>query len=148
MAVTPDFEGFAAAQRRLRESFGHDLRFYSPGEDPSWPPGTQLDPETDLPYDPTIEPVTGGDEVITTVRCSVVSRPMGLSKSGVDGDAKLKALGWVEEGGIVIIVDIEDWEYVRDATKVEYADETYAIRMRDHDYLGAAERYLLWAKQF
>lgn len=145
MPATPNFAGFQEAQARLREQFGHDITFLTEGVD-TYPPGTELDPESGEPFDPSIEP-TATSDVATVVHCSVVSRPMGLSRSGVDDSVKREAIGWVEEGGVVLIVDIEDWADVRDADSFEYADETYSIRQTEHDYLGEAERYLIFGSQ-
>lgn len=146
MSVTPDFEGFADAQDRLRENFGHDLTFYIP-QDETYPAGTALDPETGKPYDPTIEPESGGDFATVVVRCSVVSRPMGLSRRGTEDDVTLQAIGWVEDGGIVLICSAEDFGEISDATEVEYADERYVIRQTDHDYLGPVDRFVIYARQ-
>lgn len=146
MSASPNFEGFADAQARLRENFGHDLSFFIPAL-ATWPAGVELDPETGEPYDPTIEPETGGDFAAVTVKAAVVSRPMGLSRRGIDDSTKRTAIGWMEEGGIVLIVDADDWSLIEDATEVEYADERYTIRQTDHDYLGPVDRYLLYAAQ-
>ena len=145
MTISPSFAGFADAQARLREQFGHDLTFYTAGV-PTWPPGVALDPETGTPYDPTIDPVDTG-EAQAIVRVSVVSRPLGLSRTGVSDSSERKAIGWVEEGGVVLIVDPDDWDQVENATEFTYADERYAVRQTDHDYLGPVERYLIYGSQ-
>lgn len=148
MTIAPNFNAFRDAQRRLRENFGRPITFYAPGTAAAWASGTQLDPETGLPFDPTIDPESGGDEVTTVVSCNVVSRPMGLSQRGIDDSTKQKAIGFMEQGGIVVIVDIEDWHLVSSATELDYADERYKVTQTDHDYLGPVERYLIWARQF
>lgn len=142
MPVSPDFEGFAAAQKALREKFGQDLTFAIPGE-VTYPDGTPLDPETGKPFDPTIEPIES-EESETTVRVSVVNRPI---RTGLSDESERKAIGWLEEGGVVLIVDPEDWPEIENATRVQFADEWYAIRQTDHDYLGEVDRYLVWAAQ-
>lgn len=147
--MAPDFAGFAAAQGRLREHFGHDITFYLPGDAPTYPPGTKVDPESGEPYDPTIEPSTGGEEVETVVRCNVVARPMGLSQRGISPDTERAAIGWVEEGGVVLIIDTEDKAALvdPDAVGFDYAGERYEVRQRDDDFLGPVQRYLIWGKQ-
>ena len=136
---TPNFDGFADAQRRLRQQFGHELPWITPN-DRTWPEGVELNPETAEPYDPTIEPTTSG-ETQTIVNTSVVSRQ--ISGSGKDQVSK-KALGWLEEGGVVFIVDTTDYHLVRDATEVEYAGDRYTIRDDAHDFLGPVDRWLFW----
>lgn len=146
MAVSPDFTGFRDAQVRLRDNFGHDLSFYTPVA-ASYASGVALDPESGDPYDPTLSPTSGGGFTATTVRVSVVARPMGLSKHGIDDDARKTAIGWLERGALVLVVEPEDWPLVSAATEVEYANERYAIRQTDHDYLGPVDRYLIYAEQ-
>lgn len=145
MATTPDFAGFTEAQERLRAAFGHAIVFTIPGA-VVWPPGTALDPESGTPFDPSVAPESTG-ETTTTVTVSVVDRPMGLSRRGIDDSVERKAIGWVEEGGVVLIVNTEDWPLIRDAESFVYADSTYAIRQIEHDFLGAAERYLIYGSQ-
>lgn len=141
MDIEPDFDGFATAQATLREKFGRDLRFYTP-EETTYPEGTPLDPESGRPYDPTILPTASG-YVATDVRVSVVNRPV----QGTNDTMKRKAIGWLESGGIVLIVDPADWASIETATEVEYADERYVIRQSDHDYFGPVDRYLLYCEQ-
>jgi hypothetical protein len=52
-----DLAGFADAQSRLRNQFAEEVTFMYP-EQFAWPAGTPIDPETDEPYDPTVEPIT------------------------------------------------------------------------------------------
>jgi len=141
-SLSPNFAGFAEAQKRLRQEFGQELAWIS-YPDPAYPEGTEINPDNDRPYDPEVEPVNGG-EVRTIVLASVVTRPVAGSTSLKDSVVK-KAIGWLEEGGIVLIVDIEDYHLVRDATEVEYAGDVYTIRDDDHDYLGPVDRWLFHA---
>jgi hypothetical protein len=137
---SPNFDGFREAQKRLRQQFGQDVTWIS-YTDGAYPPGTQINPETGEPYDPTIERINGSGEVRTIVKASVVSRQ--ISGSGKDQVTK-KALGWLEEGGVVFIVDTDDYHLVRDATEVEYAGDRYTIRDDAHDFLGPVDRWLFW----
>ena len=56
-AITPDLQGFRDAQSELRQLFGQDITFQAKAA-ATWPLGTPIDPETNEPYDPTIEPVS------------------------------------------------------------------------------------------
>lgn len=139
---SPNFDGFKDAQRRLRQEFGQDLTWITP-IDPVWPEGTQINPETGEPYDPTVEPTSSG-ETRTIVRTSVVTRPIH-GRGAIKDEVSKKAIGWMKDEGIVLIVDTEDYHLVRDATEVEYAGDTYTIREDHHDYLGPADRWLFFA---
>lgn len=140
---TPNFDGFREAQKRLRQSFGHDVVWISYAA-ATYPPGTELNPETGEPYDPEVVPTSGG-ELRTTVRCSIVSRQ--VSGSPPKDQVTKKAIGWMEMGGVVAIVDIEDYHLVRDAVEFEYAGDRYTIRDDTHDYLGPVDRWLFWGVQ-
>lgn len=142
VSPTPNFGGLAEAQRKLRQHFGQDLAWITPAEE-TWPEGTEINPESGRPYDPEVEPETSG-EVRTIVRCNVVARPIG-GKAPVGDQVTKKAIGWLKEEGIVLIVDIADYHLVRNATEVEYGGETYTIRDDDHDYLGPVDRWLFYA---
>lgn len=139
--VAPDFDGFRDAQVRLRENFGKDLTFYTPGAT-TYPPGTPLN-EDGRPYDPTIQPSASG-VTTQTVRVSVVSRPIGRSRGGMSAPISDEALGWVEAGDIVLIVDPEKLPPIKDATEVDYDGARWVIRTRDKDSLGPVDRYLLF----
>lgn len=140
----PDFEGFADAQVRLRQQFGQDVIFYSGGS-ASYASGVSLN-DDGVPFDPSIKPIASG-KTATTVRVSLVNRPMGLSRRGIDNTVERQAIGWLEAGGIVAIVDAEDWHLLADAEEAQWADEYYAIRQSDHDFLGPVDRYLLYMEQ-
>lgn len=139
---SPNFDGFREAQSRLRQQFGLDLTWIS-RPDPVWPNGTEINPESGEPYDPEVQPVNG-EEVKTIVRTSVVTRPIGGSAPVGDQVSK-KAIGWLKEEGIVLIVDTDLYHLVRDATEVEYGGDTYTIRDDHHDYLGPVDRWLFYA---
>lgn len=146
MSVSPDFEGFAEAQVTLREKFGRDIHFYTPIET-TYASGVTLDPASGEPYDPTAVPTASGF-VTADVTCSVVNRPMGLSRNGISDTVSRRAIGWLEAGGIVLIVRTEtDYLTIEDATEFDYGDERYAVRQTDHDFMGPVGRYLIYGAQ-
>lgn len=73
--TSPNLAGFREAQERLRQEMGVDVDFYIPNA-ATYPAGTQLDPETGRPHDPTIQPETGGDRETVTRHVALVSRPL------------------------------------------------------------------------
>lgn len=150
-AVTPDLEGFRAAQAQLREQFGEDITFSAPAS-PTWPAGTPIDPETNRPYDPTIEPEEGGEMTeVGTIKCGIVYRPMGLSRRGIDNDIQTTAVGNFEEGAIVLIADPDDYaaNSIEMATQFDSHGETYLIGQTEEDQLGPGnvQRVLIYGEQ-
>lgn len=151
--MKPDLEGFRGAQAKLRAEFGEDIPFFAP-TGTTYPPGTPLDPESGEPYDPTILPTASGF-ASASVRCNVVSRPLGLSRRGIDTDAQITAIGNLEEGQVVLITGYEDYHDdslaidLDDATECIVHGERYVLGMRDEDQLGDGDpaRVLIWADQ-
>ena len=150
-AATPDLQGFRDAQRTLREQFGEDITFAAPAS-ATWPAGTPIDPETSKPYDPTIEPEDGGEMAdVGTIRCSIVYRPMGLSRRGIADDIQTTAVGNFEEGAVVLIADPTEYADagIEDATQFVVHGETYAVSQTEDDQLGPGDtqRVLIYGEQ-
>lgn len=84
--AAPDVSGFLDALDRLRADLGTEVTFRIPVA-AVWPSGTQLDPETGRPYDPTIDPISGGgyqDVVKTAALASVLIRRGAEAEIGGD----------------------------------------------------------------
>lgn len=151
-AVTPDLQGFRDAQTQLREQFGEEVLFLAP-DDAEWPPGTPIDPETNEPYDPTIEAVypSGGMIDLERIVCSIVYRPMGLSRRGIADDIQTTAVGNFEEGAIVLIADPGDYadNDIATATQFVVHNEVYVISQTEEDQLGPGDvqRILIYGEQ-
>jgi hypothetical protein len=140
LAFTPDITGFFDAQRRLREATGVDAAFrlrtaYV------WPSGTQLNPETGSPFDPTVKPVSGGDIQEVVVRCSYVTN---LVRSG---DPSEEPGGAFREADIVLGLPAERRADVEGAAEVEVADVLYRIAeiMPDPTF-NDVQRYLVFGE--
>lgn len=136
MAVVPDLEGFRDAQAKLRADFGEDIPFFVPSAT-TWPIGTPIDPESNVPYDPTILPTASGF-ASASVRSSVVFRPLGLSRRGVADDVKQTEVGRFEAGELALIVGYDDFvaNGLDEATEAIVHDERYVINTFDYDRLG------------
>jgi len=149
MMASPDLAGFREAQATLRAQFGEDVPFFKPLPK-TWPPGTPLDPETEAPYDPMIAATASG-WASAVAKCSVVARPLGLSRRGVEFDVNTTAVGVFEEGMIVLICGYEEWHAagLDDATEVEVHAERYLIAQTEQDQLGPGEpeRMLAYCQQ-
>lgn len=132
MVVDPDLPGFREAQVLLRQKFGEDVPFFTPTET-KYPSGTPLDPESGLPYDPTVLPEASGF-ASASVRASVVFRPI----QGLGDSAKTTPIGDIEEGRVVVMVSPEDFEEedLEDATELEVHGERYRIKQTEYDQLG------------
>lgn len=122
----PDIDGFIEAQAAFQDKFGRDVTFVTLG-DVTFPPGTQIDPETDRPYDPTITGSAGASAAVV-VQAIVVQQP--LKKE----DEVLAAIGEIEIGQSVLILDQADWQpQLADADYVEVFGEKFDIQREDED---------------
>lgn len=137
MAVHPDVGGFREAQRRLRAELGVFATFTIPG-DPSWPPGTPLDPETGKPHDPFLEPTVPPVDREEIVNCSFVHRPL------VALDPAATPIGAADQGLAALIIDEADYERIKDATRVQIGPEIYDVQRFRHDVAIRTERYIAY----
>lgn len=134
-----DLAGFRDAQVRLRQQFGEPVPFFTP-QPATYASGVVMDPESGVPMDPTIPALSSGF-ASAVVTASVVARPLGLSRRGVEYDVAQTAFGNLEEGTIVLIVGYDEWEAANldAATEVEVHDERYEIEQTEQDQLGPGE---------
>lgn len=135
-----DTAGFADAQRRLRAALGVDVVFQVPVP-PTWDPAEPLDPETGRPFDPFATPATGGGTVDFTKRCSFVNRPLRGQGTG-KGDFPATPIGRVDAFAAALIVDVEDYEDVKDAERCVVLDNTWVIDGFEMDSLAGVKRWL------
>lgn len=142
MALTPDLAGFAAAQRRLTALFGVDATFLTPAA-ATWDPAEPIDPETGRPYDPFAEPASGGGFDEDVARVSFVTRPLGSTRSST-GEFGESAIGKVDESVAALILDVADYDRVKDATRVMVNDHEWEIQQFRHDELAAYKRWLVF----
>lgn len=113
--MQPDLAGFRAAQASLATAFGATVTFSIPpdADDVTWPDDTPLDPETGLPFDPVIEPESGGEATEVEATAQVVHRTVGQGDQTPFGP-----LGWVESADIALILSVDDKAEVEAATEV------------------------------
>jgi hypothetical protein len=137
MSVMPDKLGFADAQQRLRDKLGLDITFFGPLQ-AVYPPGTSIDPETDLPYDPMLIPTSSG-QASAIVRCSVVHRPLTLPASHGEESAE----GWGSHDDVSLIMAADQAPTVASATSFMYAEHLFTIRTTMFDGIGDIQRYLI-----
>lgn len=138
MDVLPDVAGFREAQKRLRQRLGVDVVFLVP-QAPTWPDGTQLDPETGRPYDPFAEPASGGDDQEVTVRCSLVNRALTPLDPTVT-----TAVGDQDIAEAALIVDEADFATVQGARRCRVLARTWRIAELKLDELAGDARYIAY----
>lgn len=140
--ATPDLAGFAAAQKRLRGQMGADVTFRIPTA-PVWPVGTPTDPQTGRPFDPTVEPVTGGGFTGVVKRVGLVFRPIGGS---VEDPVGGKVVGGVRgEESIAMSISADDYSDVEAATQALVGGIAYRITQVIEDP-GPDDRYIAFAE--
>jgi hypothetical protein len=134
---SPDVIGFADAQQRLRNELGVDAVFFIPGT-PTWPAGTPLDPETNKPYDPFLDPDVPGADQLVTVRCSFVHHPL------VSADPAATPLGAADSGNAALIVPPDRYPDVKQATRVTVGDEVWDVQIFRYDLALTVPRWIAY----
>lgn len=139
--IVADLNGFAGAQRKLRANFGEAITFLGPPVS-TWPPGTPLDPETQLPYDPVLEATTTTNEQ-SVVCCNVAYR----ANRGPSGESASNALGWLETGDMMLIADITDRPLIDGKASFVARGEHWDIHATVADGIGGVQRYLVYGRK-
>lgn len=127
-----DLEGFAEAQQLLRDQFGEDIDFYFPEED-AWPAGTQLDPESGQPFDPTVLPVASA---IASTRVS------GNLSTRITPE-RSTALGFSEVAHSLAILPSAAASAVDGAEKFRAREELYKLVGMRLDGIGGIQRLVV-----
>lgn len=140
--VGPDLDGFIAAQQRLRTTMGRDAIFRIPVT-PSWPAGTPLDPQTGRPYDPTVEPESGGGFTTIVKRVALVFRPIRVNVEDPLGDDERGGMRSAESMAMGIAE--EDFIDVQGATQVTIQGRDFKITSMERDP-GPDARYIAFAE--
>lgn len=134
MSAQPDLAGFTDAQKRLREAFGEVVEFLAPAVE-TYPAGTKLDPETDRPMDPLVEP-DSSTTPIERVKCNVAFKPTR---------AEADESGWRDVEHVRLIADISDRAKIDGAVRARVRGQTYRIVSMTPDGIGGVQRYLVEA---
>jgi len=85
----PNVDGFAEAQERLRIALGEDVAFHVPIA-ATWPPDVEIDQQTGMPYDPTVDPISGGGESDILLHVLPVQRPIQTGDDVIEGAAGVR----------------------------------------------------------
>jgi hypothetical protein len=144
MDGSPDLEGFAQAQRRLREKLGRVVKFYTPiadTYDPALPSGA-FDPDTGEPYDPTNRPVSSG-WVVASSMCSVVYAPLSTIRRD---EIQAQSEGVRSRLNKDLILDVDDYWVASGATMYELDGEFWKIVNVKADGIGSKQRYIVFGQ--
>jgi hypothetical protein len=143
-AGDPDIDGFATAQRRLREKVGRVVKFYTPIDptyDPALPSGA-FDPESGEPYDPTIKPTASG-WVVASAQCSIVFAPLAtIRRDELQGQPE----GIRSRLNKDLIIDVNDYWAASGATMYEIDSEFWKIVNIQADGIGSKQRYIVYGQ--
>lgn len=138
----PDLAGFREAQVRLVAALGNDCTFYFPASASVWPASTAIDPETNRPLDPMVEPLAMVGPAPVEIRATVVDR-LGMGRNYGD----LERIGLIPEGAVILRmpVDAADFnEGVVHARQFQTMDQTYRIiRIWMDGVGGTADRMMV-----
>lgn len=140
----PDLDGWRDAMNRLRVALGQDIAFQVPVT-PVWPAGVQLDPENGRPYDPTIQPESGGDTTDVIVRVGVVQPPIRTGSARDDVDMG-SAAGPMLTTNVALIVGEADYPAIQDATTFVLNGRDYRITDILPDGLTRVDRYIAYGE--
>lgn len=140
----PDLGGLVAAQRRLRNKLGRVVKFYTPTDavyDPSLDPGV-FDPDTGVPYDPTIQPISSGF-VVASTRASVAFAPLATLRRD---ELQEQPEGIRSRLNKDLILDVNDSWVASAATMFELDGDFWAIVNRQFDGIGGKQRYIVYGQ--
>ncbi|GAC1522458.1 MAG: hypothetical protein NVS3B1_07850 [Marmoricola sp.] len=140
----PDLDGFQAAQRRLREKLGRVVKFYTPMT-MQWPAGLPpgaFDPESGVPYDPSIEPVASGFTV-ASAKANTVYAPLKTIRRD---DEQADATGMRSRLNKDLILDVGDYWVASAATMYELDNEFWQIVNVKKDGIGSASRIIVFGE--
>lgn len=123
---TPDIDGFLDGLSRFQQEFGREVTFNFLG-DVTFPPGTEIDPETGQPYDPTASGASGA-ATASAVPALVVTQAIQTPGN------EATPIGRIETGQIALIIDQADWsDALADADSVDVLGESYEVVRDDED---------------
>lgn len=125
IAPTPgDIAAFVAAQDELRQSAGTLVSFGVP-QDPTWPAGTPINPDTGLPFDAT---VTQANAEFQWVDVPVLVIEKEASPMRPQADAYFNESGFREGMDLILDVGAADYDAtVSQATTFKYAGRDFQI---------------------
>jgi hypothetical protein len=130
---------------RLRTNFGQDVAFKVPVAK-VWPAGTQLDPETSEPFDPAVEPLSGGGFTDVVKHVGVITKPISPAHEG--SDTRFASGGAFSDMDAVLDMAAADKVDVENATEVVlYGDRFDIVEIKPGSLgggTGPVDRYVVY----
>jgi hypothetical protein len=137
--VEPDLDGFRAAQDRARALFGEAVVMLAPVVVVEWPAGTALDPETNEPYDPTIQPVS-------SAQASASVNAVVMQKLPNDAAERATPIGDLSTFSLILDVSPADHDLASAATRAVVRDDVYSVARWLPDGVKGTDRWLAFLK--
>jgi hypothetical protein len=134
--------GFGDAQQRLRAQFGESAVFLQAPVF-SYPGGTPIDPDTDRPYDPVIQP-SASAQASATVNVSVSFVAQGRTSEDADREGPA---GFADRTRVMLIADLADRPLCEGAVTVLLRDGRYQVTSMKADGIGELQRWLTYARR-
>jgi hypothetical protein len=142
VAIQPDIAGFRAAMDEARAAFGEQVTFHVPVA-PVWPAGTAIDEDTVAPFDPTVEPESGGGFTDVAKNVLVIYHAIG---SGLSAPQSSQPAGLMRGESVVLDVSVPDYPDVQAATEATVSGTRYAITDRQDDGILGTDRVLIFCE--
>lgn len=120
--MEPDLAGFKDAQVRLTESMGSLVVFLTP-EETVWPSGAVIDPESNRPLDPWVQPESSGF-ASAAVKCSMVYGPI---KGTGDDQTVQSPIGPIREGEAAAIMFEDGYAQASGATRAIWKETNWTV---------------------
>src|SRR4051794_19174096 len=123
-----------------RSAFGEPVDFHIPTP-PVWPAGTPIDEDTGTPFDPTVEPESGGGFTTVTRDVLVIYHAIG---PGLEAPQQSEPAGLMKGESAVLDVAVPDYPDVQDATEATVKDTRYLVTDRQDDGILGRDRVLMF----
>lgn len=141
---TPDVAGFVAADKRLRQFFGDTITFRVPQE-PQWPVGTKINPDTGEPYNAM---AVRANVEFADVQVVVLVILKEASPLRPQADVQWTEVGLMSGMDIILDVDADDYDTVKDATEFSYVSKNYrAEEWKPFEVANTTYRWLCYGKE-
>jgi hypothetical protein len=142
MTIQPDIAGFREAMDEARGAFGEAVTFHVPVA-PVWPAGTPIDEDTGLPFDPTVEPESGGGFTDVAKNVLVIYHAIG---PGLSAPQVSEPAGLMKGESVVLDMSVPDYPDVQAATEATVNGTRYLVTDRQDDGILGTDRVLIFCE--
>lgn len=124
----------------MRSAYGEPVSFHIPTA-PVWPAGTPIDEDTGQPFDPTVEPESGGGFTDVVRSVLVIYHAIGPNLQAPQAE---EPAGLMKAETAVLDVSVPDYPAVQNATEVTVGTTRYAVTDRQDDGILGRDRVLIF----